>query len=268
MVLASQVCSAFYTRKTHDARQDNVEIPFVAQLYTTAYDWVGKTDAVSQSDIADILHASGFNGRIISYDAANHTLLIENDGVLKAAIATSVDVEITCWPIKVRAVQQCLSIRSSCCIHLNPTIILLYTMFIRTTGPRAKLPPAAPCGRAQPCQQPCTACTEHGRARRGEERPSTSPERNGGGRPCGQQRCDLQAAAAEQKTRVMLLLRAEHHQPSDCLCSFQVAPQDAAATSVCELPKHDVTCLLCDCMQRTSTCSVRHVFTSFAHVII
>ena len=38
-------------------------------------------------------------GRILSYNAANHSLLIENNGVLKAAVATSVTVQLTCTPI-------------------------------------------------------------------------------------------------------------------------------------------------------------------------
>ena len=110
----------------------------MAQLYTTAYDWMASSDSPTQQQITDILMASGFTcvagaschicsilrrfkmrplylalplhrkhtvsffslltpacthrGRVFSFNAANHSLLIENNGVLNAAIATSVNV--------------------------------------------------------------------------------------------------------------------------------------------------------------------------------
>lgn len=77
------------------------------QMYTTAYDWLQRTDAVSQADIESILRATGFNGRILGYNAANNSLLIEQNGVLKAAIATSVNVQLTCLPVNSTAGGSC-----------------------------------------------------------------------------------------------------------------------------------------------------------------
>ncbi len=68
-------------------------------MYSSAHDWIKRTDAVTEQDLADILHATGFNGRILGFNAANNTLLIENHGVLKAAVATSVNVQLTCVPV-------------------------------------------------------------------------------------------------------------------------------------------------------------------------
>lgn len=53
----------------------------------------------TQQQITDILLAGGFTGRILDYNAGNATLRVENNGVLNAAIATSVSVQVTCTPI-------------------------------------------------------------------------------------------------------------------------------------------------------------------------
>lgn len=81
------------------ATVNDAEVPFVARMRTTAYDWVGRTDAVKEQDLVDILKASGFNGKVLGYDATNSSLLIESTGVLKAAVATSLSVNIKCVPI-------------------------------------------------------------------------------------------------------------------------------------------------------------------------
>lgn len=100
MVLASQVrgIDRLLIALTPPSQND-VSIPFVAQLYASAYDWMANSGAPSQQQIADILYAGGFEGRIINYNAANHTLLIENKGTLRAAIATSVNVQLVCTPL-------------------------------------------------------------------------------------------------------------------------------------------------------------------------
>lgn len=121
MILSSQVRKHWCERckcKHHATIQEDVEIPFTAKMFTsgafvafvpghqctthlsqTAYDWMTRSDAPTQQQITDILVASGFTGKILSYNAANHSLLVENNGVLKAAIATAVTVQITCTPI-------------------------------------------------------------------------------------------------------------------------------------------------------------------------
>lgn len=100
MMVASQVrFGRINTLQAFQSTQDDVPIPFVAQLYTTAYDWMARSDAPTEQQIVDILYASGFNGRILSYNPANNSLLIEADGVVNAALATNVVVQVTCTPI-------------------------------------------------------------------------------------------------------------------------------------------------------------------------
>ena len=54
---------------------------------------------VKEADIVDILKASGFTGKVLGYDATNSSLLIESTGVLKAAMATSLMVNVKCLPL-------------------------------------------------------------------------------------------------------------------------------------------------------------------------
>lgn len=65
------------------------------------------THAVSEQDINDILKASGFNGKVLGYDATNNSLLIETTGTVKAAIATSINVKLTCKPLPDHATTSC-----------------------------------------------------------------------------------------------------------------------------------------------------------------
>lgn len=60
MSVASQVRPRFWGNNTAMTTissffiQDDVQIPFVAQMYTTAYDWMKRTNVVSEQDINDI----------------------------------------------------------------------------------------------------------------------------------------------------------------------------------------------------------------------
>lgn len=58
---------------THST-QENVNIPFVAQMAATAYDWVAGSDQVSEQQISGILAATGFAGNITGYNAGTHEL--------------------------------------------------------------------------------------------------------------------------------------------------------------------------------------------------
>lgn len=158
------------------APQDDVAIPFVAQLSTTAYDWVGKTDAVTQEQIVGVLAASGFDGRVVSYDAASHTLLIENNGVLQAAVATALNVQITCTPIPVRVMPLCHS-----------------SFHIPSTGPRGKLPPGGAACAGAPGRRP--ACKDA----HGKKHAQTGPCRQHEG-CCAWRRRDLHGDALNRIT--------------------------------------------------------------------
>lgn len=68
-------------------------------MYATARDLMTNSTAVTEEQITSILMASGFGGKILGYNAADHSLLIQNTGVLQAAVATSVQCIITCTPL-------------------------------------------------------------------------------------------------------------------------------------------------------------------------
>lgn len=77
-----------------------MQIPFVAQLYTSAYDWLKQSGAPTEQEITDILTATGFTGKILEYDAGNNSLLIENHGNLTAGLATDLTVYLSCTPLR------------------------------------------------------------------------------------------------------------------------------------------------------------------------
>lgn len=81
------------------ATVNDAEIPFVSKMAATGYDWMRKTDAVSESALNGILRASGFTGRVVGFDATNSSMMIENTGFMKAAVATSIQVNMKCFPI-------------------------------------------------------------------------------------------------------------------------------------------------------------------------
>lgn len=78
---------------------NDAEIPFVMRMSTDGYDWVHKTNVIPESALNGILMASGFNGKVLGFDSSNSSLLIENTGVLKTAIAVSIRVQVQCFPL-------------------------------------------------------------------------------------------------------------------------------------------------------------------------
>lgn len=101
IVMYSQVRNGWWhcLRAYTCAPQENVAVPFESKMYVTARDLRTNSTAVTQEQITGILLASGFQGSILGYNSADHSLLVKNSGVVNAAVATSVEFVVTCTPI-------------------------------------------------------------------------------------------------------------------------------------------------------------------------